>query len=141
MSNEPESREDELPELLDEHVVVRGGEMRQADLERSVEVHFELHGVWALSLWSFPNRDAQQIAVEVGAVAEELGIRLLPNPRLRWALAGDIRVLGYRLEPGGGPPGHITLTFSGRPDASDWSNLEQAFAAPERNPIANKGRP
>jgi hypothetical protein len=138
---EPGPSAEELPELLDEHIVVRGGEMRQRDLERSVEVHFERHGVWALSLWSFPDMDAQQIASEVGVVARELGIRLLPNPMLRWTTAGDLRALGYSLEPGGGPRGHVTLTFSGAPSEEDWRNLEQAFSRPERNPIAKASTP
>lgn len=129
-------RPEELPELLDDHVVVRGGEMRQRDLERSAEVHFERHGVWALSLWSFPGMDARSIAIEVGVVADQLAIRLLPNPMLRWTTAGALRAYGYSLAPGGGPRGHVTLTFDRAPTDEDWANLEQAFLPPERNPIA-----
>lgn len=113
--------------------------MRRRDLERSVEVHFELHGVHALSLWSFPERpemNAQQVAMEVGIVAGELGITLLPNSMLRWSTAGELRTLGYSVESGGGPRGHVTLRFEGVPTDDDWANLEQAFSPPERNPIA-----
>lgn len=133
-----------LPEwtgaLPDEAVLVRAGIMNHGDLRTSAKVHFARHGVYALSLWSYPMMGAQEIAEEVGRVADEHEITLLPNPQMRQTTVGALRALGYDVTPGGGLRGHVTLALNGLPDDTEWTRLATAFQEAETNPIAQRMR-
>jgi hypothetical protein len=125
-------------ELPDEAVLVRGGEMYVKDLTTSAMAHFERHGSYAISLWSYPLMDASEIAQEVGRLADAEGVRLLPNPKMRQTTAGALRALGYAPVPGGGRRGHVTLALDALPDDTEWASLVTAFQPAETNPIALK---
>jgi hypothetical protein len=120
----------------DEDVIVRAGEMRIGDFRKSVEVCHEMEGFYGLSFFSFPGMDAREIAIEVGAVREETGFRLMPNPSMRQSTAATVRALGYPLEADNSPRGHVTLRFVNAPTDDDWQALDGAFQRPEENPIA-----
>jgi hypothetical protein len=122
--------------VLDDAVLVRAGEMRKGDVLRSAETSFERCGSYELSLWSFPGMSAHEVAREVGVVREETGLRLMPHPKMRHAAARDLRALGYEVESGGGPRGHVRLKLGAAPDDGMCATLDDAFAAPEDNPIA-----
>jgi hypothetical protein len=137
---QPKQPED-LPEwtgsdLPDDAVIVRGGIMAHESLTISAKRHFQEHGVYALSFWSYPGMDACEIAEEVGRVAEAHGITLLPNPQIRQSTAGALRGLGYRVGPGGGLRGHITLALDSLPDETEWAEFVAVFREAEINPIA-----
>ena len=110
--------------------------MNISDLEISSEVFFQEEGFYGLSLWSFPEMDAVEVAEEVGRVADEIGERLLPNSQMRHSTAGDLRMLGYVVYPDGDPRGHVTLVLDAAPTDTDWESLVGVFEAPQPNPIA-----
>ncbi len=120
----------------DVDVIVRAGEMRVGDFRKSVEVCREREGFYGLSFFSFPGMDVREIAMEVGVVCEETGLRLMPNPSMRQSTAGAVRALGYPLEADNNPRGHVTLRFAHAPTDDDWHALDGVFRPPEDNPIA-----
>jgi hypothetical protein len=120
----------------DEDVVVRAGEMGLGNFMKAVETCFEQHGFYGLSLFSFPDMSAQQIAEEVGVVRQETGLRLMPHPSMRQARAGDVRALGHALVKDDRPRGHVTLRLAQRPTDDEWSALDAVFLPPEENPVA-----
>jgi hypothetical protein len=116
-------------------ILVRAGEFKLADFWRSVKTSLQKRQFYGLSFFSFPNMDAQEIALEVGVVREETGLRLIPNPKMRQATVRAVEALGYSLEADNSPRGHVTLRFAERPTDEDWKALEAAFLPPETNPI------
>jgi hypothetical protein len=86
-------------------------------------------------MWSFPGMQAHEIAQEVGVVRAETGLQLMPHPKMRHAIVGDLRSLGCVVEPGGGPRGHVRLKFKQAPDEHAWPAFDAAFSHPVDNPI------
>jgi hypothetical protein len=101
---------------------------------KSTTTCFRNNGFYGLSFFSFPGMSADEIALEVGVVREETGLRLMPNPSMRHANVRGVGDLGYQLEPDNGPRGHVTLRFDGEPTENDWMALDGVFSAPEPNP-------
>jgi len=114
--------------------------MSFGDLTVSASTCFGRRGFYGLSLWSYPGMTATEIAEEVGRVAAERGIVLLPNLQMRQSTAGALREAGYEITPGGGLRGHVTLVLDELPVDTCWAGLTNLFQAEEPNPIGRRGR-
>lgn len=110
--------------LPDDAVVVRGGLMTAADLERSVQIHFDSEGSYALSVFSVPGARTDAIAVGVP----------LRHSKIRQSTVGRVRAAGYDVVSSAGPPGHADLVLPNPPTDEDWTALDAAFDPPCPNP-------
>jgi hypothetical protein len=137
--NEP--AEGELPSstghLPADAVVIRGGLMKRGDLIASAEKYEALNpGVYGITVWSWPGLTAEQIA-------ERVGTARLPHPDLRKStverICGSSTSEGQRFElTKTGPDGHYTLILPSPPTPDDWEALDEAFDAPQPNPVARR---
>jgi hypothetical protein len=125
-----------LAAAADADLLVRAGEMSLDAFRKSTGTCFRNNGFYGLSFFSFPEMSAHEIALEVGEVREETGLRLMPHPTMRHATVRAVRGLGYPLEPDNRPRGHVTLRFEGESTEVDWIALDGVFSAPEANPAA-----
>lgn len=120
--------------LIDDAVVIRGGEMKRMTLMLSARKYEAGHpGEYGLTFWSWPEMTAEQIALRVGG-------DVLMHAQLRKCTAGRIRSL--RVSDGrpldlvrtGGRDGHYTLVLPPPPTDDDLDRLGQLFDAPQPNP-------
>lgn len=121
--------------LLDDAVVVRGGQMRAKDLMTSAETYEAEHpGEYGLSFWSWPGLTAEEIAQRVGT-------KRLPHPVLRKCTVGKIQSMipsdqrPLTLVKTFGP-GHYTLFLPSPPTDDDYKDLSELFDPPQQNPVA-----
>lgn len=127
--------------LPDDAVVVRGGVMRREDMIASAKRYAaKTHGVYGLTVWSWPGMTAGEIAVRVKQ-AHPAGLNPVAHGQLRHSTAGKIREPGANGESFNlaktGHDGHYTLTFQAEPTDADWERLDSMFGPAEPNPAAN----
>jgi hypothetical protein len=118
--------------LADDAVVIRGGLMLRADVERNVEVTHEEHGYYGMSVWSGPG-DADQIAQVVGSDD-------LPWSKLRQTTVGRLAAVGFALVPSEPRPLHFDIDLEGPLTDEKFAALEEAFDRPQPNPVAKTRR-
>lgn len=121
MHNDGGVSPDRLP---DDAVVVRGGLMLAADLAISAQSHFDIEGVFALSVFSVAGASAATIATTVP----------LRHSKIRESTVGRLRSAGFDVVSSPGPPGHADLVLSSPPTDDDWTKLGAAFDPPRPNP-------
>jgi hypothetical protein len=127
--------------LPDDAVVIRGGTMRRKDMVASVRRYVALtHGVYGLTVWSWPAMTAGDIAMRVKETHPQ-GRNPVAHGQLRQTTAGKIREPGTSGETfqlvKTGAEGHYTLTFPAEPTDADWERLEAMFGPAEPNPAAD----
>ena len=110
--------------LPDEALVVRGGVMELAVLETNAQTHYDEFGEYALSVYSLPDRSADEIAL----------LASLPHAKIRVSTVGRLREAGYPVVPSPGPPGHADLELPHPPTEGDWRVLDALFDPPRPNP-------
>jgi hypothetical protein len=103
------------PPLPDDAIVVRGGEMKHRDLERSAATNYDETGEYALTVWS-----------EIGLTAEQIHQKYIPHPKARWSTADRVRGAGYELKPTW-DPAHYDIVLPNPPSVTDWDNLTNVF--------------
>lgn len=115
-------------ELPPDAVVVRCGEMKVEDLERSAQRYFDLYGEreYALSFFSFAGQDVDYIARQARC----------PNPVVRTSRAGRLDQAGYELVRTGGRPGHYSIFWVSKPSREEWRLFRELFDAPVPNAAA-----
>ncbi len=111
-----------LAVLPGESVLVRGGVATAQNLASGAFRHFRDCGVYAISLWSVPGLDGDEIA----RVAREQSEDHLPHRQMQTSTVGRLRTYGYELVPTG-PDGHYSLMLPSPPTDVDWDNLMAAF--------------
>lgn len=124
-------------------LLVRGGEMKADSLAISAEAHHEQYGEFALSFWTVPGLDAKQIAERVHAQwvnAVEPRRHPLPHPKIRYASAGALRQLGYRVVYSEPRPMHVSVIFPSAPSAKDWVRIDEVFGPSADNPVKQPPR-
>jgi hypothetical protein len=120
--------EDQLP---DQAIVVRGGVMGSPSLRSNAYGSYEELGLWALSVWSYPDMEPEEVAEEARRVDE----MALPQGKLRFSTAGRIRSEGYELIATN-QRGHYSLVVPEEPDEAVWEDLRSIFDETRRNPVA-----
>ena len=86
----------------EEDVVVRGGELDFAVLQRDAKRNYEVYGVYGISVFAVRDVTLDEMAQQPP---------LLRFSRLTLMKAGVIRAAGLRLEPTGRNPRHFDITF------------------------------
>lgn len=86
----------------EEDVVVRGGELDFAVLQRDAKRNYEVYGVYGISVFAVRDVTLDEMAQQPP---------LLRFSRLTLMKAGVIRAAGLRLEPTGHNPRHFDITF------------------------------
>lgn len=119
---------DELP---DGAIVVRGGIMGSSSLRSNAYGSHEELKLWAISVWSYPNMEPEEVAEEARRVDE----MALPQGKLRFSTAGRICSEGYELIATN-QPGHYSLVVPEEPDEAVWEDLRSIFDETCRNPVA-----
>ena len=122
--------------IPDEAVVVRGGaEWSRERLISSAEVHFRERGEDALTVWSLPDRTAEEIVLATGE-------KFFPHGQVRASTAGRLRAAGFEVvesEPNPDePPGHIDVKPNGRLDNAGADAFTAAFDPPIPNPLRER---
>jgi hypothetical protein len=120
--------EDHLP---DEAIVVRGGMMGSPSLRSNAGVSSAELGIWAISVWAYPEQTAEEVAEEARRVDEVA----LPQGKLRFSMAGRIRSAGYDLIATN-QRGHYSLVVPAEPTEAVWDDLRSIFDETCRNPVA-----
>lgn len=115
--------------LPDDAIVVRGGLMGTVSLESNAYGSFEECGMWALSVWSYPDMTADEVVEEAHRVDGEA----LPNGKIRSARAGTLREHGYELVATN-QRGHYSLVVPPTPGSAVWEDLREVFDDPMPNP-------
>lgn len=126
--------------LPDDAIVIRGGMMLKQDMAASARRYAALKGVYGITVWSWPQLSAGEIALRVKETHPP-GRNPVAHGRLRQSTAGKIREAGsdgrsLRLVKTGAG-GHYTLTFPGEPTDADWGRVEGMFSPAEDNPAAD----
>jgi hypothetical protein len=124
--------EDGLP---GEALVVRGGIMLSRDLRRNAEFSSKIIGIWAVSVWAYPDMTVEEIVRKARLVLEGA----LPQGQLCSCSAGGIRDAGLRLVATE-DEGHYSLVVPENPDEAVWQNLRHIFGPPFPNPVARRER-
>lgn len=117
-------------ELPDDAIVVRGGLMGTTSLEANAYGSHAECGIWALSVWSYPNMTLEAVAEEARRVDPDV----LPQGKIRAATAGEIRARGYELVATN-QRGHYSLVVPPKPGAGVWEDLREIFDDPILNPV------
>jgi hypothetical protein len=117
--------------LPDEAVVVRGGVMRRKHIRVALCAALRKTGTPCLSVWSAPDRDADEVA----RLARAHGEHYMPHSEMQTSCAGRLRAEGFALEPTG-PEGHYSLAVPQTPTDDDIDRLIGSFDAPRPNPVA-----
>jgi hypothetical protein len=105
--------------------------MSAESMARSAEIEKLRTGHPSLSVWSFPDMDARDVA----RAARESDPAALPHSSIRWTKGGALRDSGYELVQTD-QPGHYSLMLPDPPSADDWATLDELFTPPEQNPVA-----
>jgi hypothetical protein len=114
-------------ELPDDAFVVRGGMMTVENLRTNVEAHFDEHQEYAVSVFSVPGMEIQELALLANR----------PNRQMRVSTCARIRSLGYeivRSEDEG--PGHADIKLPEEPTDEVLRQIADAFDEAEPNPAA-----
>lgn len=109
-------------------VVLRCGEMRVVDLERSAQSYFDRYGEkeYALSFFSCPERSVDYIA----------HVARCPNPVVRTSTVERLREAGYELVRTGRRDGHYSIFWAYKPHKEEWREFRELFDAPVPNAAA-----
>jgi hypothetical protein len=116
----------------DDSVVVRGGSMTLEGLRERLDEDFEADGVYDISVWTFPDMDAEEIALRVREADPDCNH--LPHNRMQSASVGDIRALGLEVLLTEPPPDHHSIRFPARPADNQLEDLMAVFDEPRHNP-------
>lgn len=83
--------------------------MEPGVLATNANTHYDEFGVYALSVYSTPGLDADEIARRVP----------LPHSKIRESTVGRLRSRGYDVVSSPGPPGHADLKLPDPPTEDD----------------------
>ena len=98
--------------------------MAPVDLARGAQSHFDVEGIYALSVYCAAEKTAAEIADRVP----------LPHSFVRQSTVGRLRDAGYEVVPSPGPPAHADLVLPDPPTDVDWEMLDVLFDPPHPNP-------
>jgi len=113
--------------MVPEDVVVRGGRMLRADLERSAAKAYAALRIYAISVWMLPGRTTEEVAQAVR----------LPNQHIRVSTVGRLNAAGYDVQDCTSD-GHCRILLPDPPSEEDWARLEAAFDQPIANLTARR---
>ncbi len=118
--------DDPVPE---DAVMVKGAPVTVRILRSNVRKTWKLHGFHGTSMFAFPNRDADEVAKEVG----------IPHDEICWAMAGAIKAKDFELRRTFDRPGHFSLVFSDEPSDADLQTVLELFAECKDNEHKRSG--
>src|SRR5439155_1606011 len=112
--------------------VVRGRVMAYPDVVGSAEVHHAKTGRFASSAFSTPGLTSTEIALAAGS-------EWLPHSKIRKSTVGTLRFEGFDVRRTPPPEGHVDIDLPHAVTEAVYATLDEAFDAPEANPVA-RGR-
>jgi hypothetical protein len=111
--------------LPDDALVLRGGHMQPDTLETNALTEYDASGRYALSVFSAPGLDREQLA----RVAAQ------PRGQVRLSTVGRIRTAGYEIVRSENiAPAHADLILPNPPTDADYEAVIAAFDPPVPNP-------
>jgi hypothetical protein len=121
-----------VPPLPENAQVVRGGIMGSKSLESNAygSKADPSCGLWALSVWSYPGMEGEEVAEEARRVDPEA----LPQGKIRVSTAERIRSAGFELVATN-QRGHYSLVVPPEPEEPIWDDLREIFDEPIPNPV------
>lgn len=115
---------DELPNdymlgisLPDDAVVVRGAPMTLDLLRSSAGRPVKRHGFYGLSMFAFPDADADEVARSAR----------IPHEEICESTVGDIRAAGFEVERTFRKAGHCSLKFADEPTEEELATVLELF--------------
>jgi hypothetical protein len=119
-----------VADLPDDTIVIRGGENKLKDVQKSAREALEDCGIYMLSA----NADPKMTFDVLARAANH------PHPSLSRTTVGRLRKAKCRVTRPGGKHRHVSIITPQPPTDDDWRLYEQAFDPPEENPHRRRAK-
>ncbi len=104
-------------------VMVRGAPVTVPILRSNARKSWKLCGFHGVSMFAFPNCNADEVSEKVG----------IPHDEICEAKAETVMTAGFELKRTFDTPGHFSLIFTGKPSDDDLQTVVKLFAECKEN--------